>query len=255
MPDNRISSLIAEFKSYLKECKNLGITYVPHETVKKLEDISEKIKKARLEKRYKNKMGDIEQISNLSDLEYMVSNCTLCSLHKNRKNSVFGEGSNAPILMLIGEAPGREEDLTGRPFVGKSGELLTKMLRAINIERQEVFITSVIKCRPPRNRTPLEDEINSCMPYLIKQIELLKPKLILCLGATASKVLLGDKGPLSKIRGRFFELDGKKVIVTYHPAFLLRFAGAKQIELKRQAWHDLQVLQKEYEKIKKAYNK
>ncbi len=251
MSDSRIYDLITDLKNYLRECKNLGVNYIPFETVKRVDDISKKIKKAKKKKVNNQNIQQIKEITNLSDLEHLISNCKLCELYKTRKKVVFGEGSTNPILMLVGEAPGREEDLTGRPFVGRSGELLTKMLRAINIERKEVFITSVIKCRPPRNRTPTEAEIQSCKPYLLKQIELLDPKLILCLGTTASRALLGNKGPLSKIRGTFFTVDGRKIMVTYHPAFLLRFAGAKQIELKRQAWQDLQILQKEYEKLKK----
>ncbi len=221
----------------------IGIKYVPKNYMDRIKKIEKKINKT-------IHVQSALKASDLLKLEQMVKNCALCGLARTRKNVVFGEGPKNPILMLVGEAPGREEDLQGRPFVGRSGELLTKMLRAISLERSEVFITSVIKCRPPRNRTPKKEEIEACLPYLLRQIELLDPKLLLCLGATAAKALLDTEDPLTKLRGAFHNFKGRKLLVTYHPAYLLRFGGNKLLNLKRQAWHDLQILQKEYEKIK-----
>ncbi len=230
----------------LKGMSALGVKHVPRHYMDRIKKIEKKIQGSKAAR-----ANSAMLVSDLSELEQMVRNCTLCDLARTRKNVVFGEGARNPILMLVGEAPGREEDKQGRPFVGRSGELLTKMLRAINLERSEVFITSVIKCRPPGNRTPKKEEIEACLPYLLKQIELLDPRLILCLGSTAAKTLLNTDGPLSGLRGKFHNFNGRKLLVTYHPAYLLRFGGAKLLNLKRQAWHDLQMLQKEYDKIRK----
>ena len=198
----------------------------------------------------KTRPHDLSAVKSLSELQTLVKKCTLCDLSKTRNQVVFGEGNPRPILMIIGEAPGREEDLKGRPFVGRSGELLTKMLRAVSLDRDEIFITSVIKCRPPGNRTPHGDEIRACMPYLKSQITLLSPSLIMCLGGVAAQSLLENKKSLSGLRGKFYDYHRIKVMVTYHPAYLLRFGGMKQKDLKRKAWHDLQMLQREYEKLK-----
>ena len=159
---------------------------------------------------------------------------------------VFGEGPEDARLLVVGEAPGRQEDQEGRPFVGVSGELLTKMLRAINISRTECFITSVVKCRPPGNRTPDQHEIAKCAPFLFRQIELIKPSFILALGLVAAHTLLKIDSPLKSLRGKWHRLGNARVMITYHPAYLLRFGGIHQKNLKREAWHDLQMLEKEY---------
>ncbi len=195
-----------------------------------------------------------DECSTLLELKQALGSCRRCRLHQGRTKVVFGEGAEDARLMLVGEAPGRKEDLEGRPFVGRSGELLTKMLRAISIERQEVFITSVVKCRPPGNRTPKSDEIQACLPWLKRQIELIRPSLILCLGTTSAHALLGSHEPMARLRGRFHELSGFndlkiKVAVTYHPAYLLRFGGAKQKSLKLEAWHDLQMVERLYKEL------
>ncbi len=243
--NKEVSQELKHLKALFKGIAALGISHVPKRHLEKISDIEEKMAKKKLQATTVSLKA-----ADLSELEQIVHKCHLCPLAQSRKNPVFGEGSKNPILMIVGEAPGREEDIQGRPFVGRSGELLTKMLRAINLERQEVFITSVVKCRPPRNRTPKKEEIEACLTYLLKQIELLDPKLILCLGATAAHTLLGTEEPLATLRGKFHQYNGIKVLVTYHPAYLLRFGGAKLVNLKRQAWHDLQLLQSEYEKIK-----
>ncbi len=244
-----IREILKDLRNIISHSRDIGVKYYYKNDLSKVAEIISLVKAKRAEKKaYSENLSNIKELSSLFEL---VRSCTLCKLANGRKNVVFGEGDPNSILMLIGEAPGREEDITGRPFVGKSGELLTKMLRAINIERSEVFITSVIKCRPPSNRTPKAQEIDSCLPYLLKQIELIDPRLILCLGSISSKTLLGKEEPLSRLRGKFFDLNGRKVICTYHPAYLLRFGGAKQIGLKKEAWHDLQMLQREYERIKR----
>lgn len=182
----------------------------------------------------------------LAETRAFVGECLRCGLHQDRHHIVFGEGPEDARLVLVGEAPGREEDIQGRPFVGPSGELLTKMLRAIHIAREEVYITSAVKCRPPRNRTPRPEEVETCRPFLLHQIRIIRPPLILALGQVAVRTLLGQHGTLREFRGRFHPCRGAELMVTYHPAYLLRFGGERQTALKREAWHDLQMLEKAY---------
>jgi uracil-DNA glycosylase family 4 len=183
---------------------------------------------------------------NLSDARALLGECRRCGLHRERTSIVYGEGPENARLLLVGEAPGREEDLQGRPFVGRSGELLTKMLRAIDFSRNDVYITSVVKCRPPLNRAPKPEEMAACSPFLLEQIRLIAPPLILALGQTAAHALLQEKGTIGSLRGRFHQAGAARVMVTYHPAYLLRFSGGRQQLLKREAWQDLQLLQKAY---------
>jgi uracil-DNA glycosylase family 4 len=193
---------------------------------------------------------EIPITTGLDELRKMIENCNRCELHKSRQNIVFGEGPEDARLVLVGEAPGREEDIQGRPFVGPSGELLTDMLNAVNISRKDVFITSVIKCRPPNNRTPEHEEIAACSFFLRHQLRLIDPPFILALGLVAAQTLLKEKAPLKSLRGRFHQLGNARVMVIYHPAYLLRSKGSRQRELKRVAWHDLQILEKEYAKYR-----
>jgi len=186
-------------------------------------------------------------VSSLKELYEEVKRCTKCKLHRTRTHAVPGEGPEQTRLMLVGEAPGRDEDLEGRPFVGRAGKLLDQMLAAIKIKRAEVYITNVVKCRPPGNRTPDPDEIEACLPYLAQQIKFVSPRLICTLGLIAAQSVLGTTEPLSRLRGRVHEKDGIKVVVTYHPAFLLRFPARK-----RDAWEDLKMLQKLYQELVRA---
>jgi DNA polymerase len=171
--------------------------------------------------------------------------CKNCSLCETRTKLVFGAGNYAADIMFIGEAPGREEDLQGLPFVGKAGELLTKILGAINIKRDEVFITNVLKCRPPENRDPLPYEIEACKEILIEQIRIIIPKIICTLGRISSQILTGLNEPISQLRGRKWSYNGIPLIATYHPAALLRNA-----ELKRPTWDDVRLLRMEYDKLR-----
>ena len=175
----------------------------------------------------------------LAELEAEIRRCRKCSLHRTRTQPVPGEGPSPCEIMIVGEAPGREEDLEGRPFVGQAGKLLQKMLQAIGLERSGVYITNVVKCRPPGNRTPEAEELQACRPYLARQIRLVRPRVILALGAVAARSLLLQETPLSRLRGRPYEIDGIRVVVSYHPAYLLRNPAAK-----RAAWEDLQLLRR-----------
>lgn len=167
-------------------------------------------------------------------LREAVRGCRLCPLCESRTNAVFGEGDPNADLMFIGEAPGADEDAQGRPFVGRSGELLTKMIAAMQFTREEVFIANIVKCRPPENRVPGKSEAHVCLPYLLRQIELIQPRVIVLLGATPLKWLLGKSG-ITRLHGQWFELNGVAVMPSFHPAFLLRDPRQK-----RPAWEDLQ---------------
>ena len=164
-----------------------------------------------------------------------LGDCTRCKLSSGRTNLVFGVGNPTADLMFIGEAPGRDEDLKGEPFVGRAGKLLTQIIEAIDLRRDDVYIANVIKCRPPQNRNPERDEIETCEPFLFAQIDAIKPRVIVALGAFAMKALLqDDKTPISKARGRVYSYRGAKLIPTFHPAFLLRSP-----ERKRDVWEDM----------------
>ncbi|MBA3564931.1 MAG: uracil-DNA glycosylase [Gammaproteobacteria bacterium] len=170
------------------------------------------------------------------DLEDAVAKCTRCPLHATRTQTVFGVGNRKAEWMIIGEAPGGEEDRRGEPFVGRAGKMLDAMLRAAGFAREEVFIANILKCRPPRNRDPQAEEAAQCAPYLARQIELVAPKLILAVGRIAAQQLLGTDAPVGRLRGRVHRLAAPDVpvVVTYHPAYLLRSPGEK-----RKSWDDL----------------
>lgn len=169
-------------------------------------------------------------------LETEVAACTQCTLCQTRTHTVFGTGSKTSDWMIIGEAPGQHEDEQGKPFVGKAGALLTEMLRAIGLERDEVFITNILKCRPPGNRDPKPEEAESCRVYLRQQQAFIKPKIILAVGRISAQTLLNTDAPLAKLRGKVHELGGIPLVVVYHPAYLLR-----SLLEKRKAWQDLQL--------------
>jgi uracil-DNA glycosylase len=164
-----------------------------------------------------------------------LGECTRCKLHKGRNKIVFGDGNPKAELVFVGEGPGADEDAQGLPFVGRAGKLLTQMIEAMGLERQDVYICNVVKCRPPENRQPEEDEINTCSPFLLRQIDVIAPKVIVCLGAVAAKTLLETNRGISQFRGQWLEFRGRKLLATYHPAYLLRNPPAKS-----EVWKDLQ---------------
>ncbi len=169
-------------------------------------------------------------------LKEEIGDCKRCELYKTRTNLVFGVGNPCSDIMLVGEAPGEEEDLKGEPFVGRAGRLLDKMLETIGLSRKtNVYIANVLKSRPPENKIINHmDSINVCLPFLLKQIEIISPKLIVCLGSISAHALLKTKEPITKLRGRFYNIDNMKIIATYHPSYLLRNPYAK-----KEAWEDL----------------
>lgn len=181
----------------------------------------------------------------LDSFSEAIKNCPKCKLLAlKRKQVVFGYGNPNADVVVVGEAPGADEDEQGKPFVGRAGKLLTDILKAINFTREEIFICNILKCRPPENRNPLPDEIVNCEPYLFKQLEMIKPKLILAVGTFAAQTLLNSKEPLGKMRGKFHTYKGIKMMVTYHPAALLRNPNWK-----RPTWEDVQLFRSEYDKM------
>ncbi|MFO7524751.1 MAG: uracil-DNA glycosylase [Ignavibacteriaceae bacterium] len=208
------------------------------------EKLQVKESKGEMDQLFQNQNEEWQNSNTLAELNKLICNCKKCELHKNRNKFVFGSGNPDADVMVIGEGPGAEEDIQGLPFVGRAGKLLTDILKAINFERDEVYIANIVKCRPPGNRTPLPVEMETCIPYLKKQIELIKPKLILCLGLTAAKGLMKKKESLTKLRGNVYEYEGINVMVTFHPAALLRNPNWK-----RDCWEDVKKFRKLYDEL------
>ena len=175
----------------------------------------------------------------LKHLQRQVIACTACPLYRTRTHAVPGEGSPTAKLIFVGEAPGREEDLQGRPFVGAAGQLLTKMIQAIGLAREDVYICNVLKDRPPANRMPLPEEVEACRPFLERQLAIIQPAVICTLGAVAAKALLGPEVAITKIRGRVLSYEGIPVVPTFHPAYLLRNPPAKKF-----VWLDLKLVKR-----------
>src|SRR5207247_719973 len=179
----------------------------------------------------------VDKIANdtLPKVREDLGECTRCKLHSTRHKIVFGDGNPKAELVFVGEGPGADEDAQGLPFVGRAGKLLTQMIEAMGLQRKDVYICNVVKCRPPENRTPEDDEISTCSPFLLRQLEVIAPKVIVCLGAVAAKTLLKTNRGISQFRGQWLDYRGSKLMATYHPAYLLRNPNAKG-----EVWKDLQ---------------
>ncbi|MDI6632269.1 MAG: uracil-DNA glycosylase [Bacillota bacterium] len=189
---------------------------------------------------------DLAAPQTLEELKASIADCRKCDLAANRSTVVFGEGNPFAILMLIGEGPGADEDRLGRPFVGAAGQLLDRILNACGISREEVYIANVVKCRPPGNRVPLKEEAEACLPFLRRQIELIRPRIIVLLGSTALQYLVGPEARITRMRGQWFgPLYGAQLMATYHPAALLRDPHKK-----RPVWEDFQQVRKAYFALK-----
>jgi len=176
----------------------------------------------------------------LRAIQEEIGDCTRCALHAGRNKIVFADGSPTARLMFVGEGPGADEDAQGLPFVGRAGQLLNNMITAMGLKREDVYIANVVKCRPPANRTPEPEEAHTCSPFLFRQIDVVRPEVLVALGATAATYLLGQKQPLAGLRGRVLSVRGTRLIVTYHPAYLLRDPRQK-----KEAWADLQIAMRE----------
>ena len=170
----------------------------------------------------------------LENIRAFIGDCQRCKLCKGRNKIVFGDGNPKAELVFVGEGPGHDEDLQGIPFVGRAGKLLTQMIEAMGLTRQDVYIANVVKCRPPENRLPEKDEIATCAPFLVRQLDVIRPKVIVCLGNCASQTLIGTNKSISHFRGQWYDYRGARLIATYHPAYLLRNPAAKS-----EVWNDL----------------
>jgi uracil-DNA glycosylase family 4 len=169
-----------------------------------------------------------------------IGDCQRCKLARTRTNIVFGSGNPNAELVFVGEAPGYDEDQQGLPFVGRAGQLLTKIIESIGLKREDVYICNVLKCRPPDNRNPEPDEVGCCNPFLRRQLAAIRPKIVCCLGTFAAQTVLQTAAPISRLRGKFFEMDGMRAIATFHPAYLLRSP-----EKKREVWEDMKQIRAE----------
>lgn len=267
MSEERFNDIIQSAEAYIK---NLNRFYkdtiyvenaIPEENIiQGTEEVKPKIKPAikpvKVEKKsvaevdlFGNvtvKKEDWEFSESLDELNKMICNCKKCALGNSRTNFVFGVGNPKADIVVVGEAPGADEDAQGEPFVGRAGQLLNKILEATGFQREEVFILNILKCRPPGNRNPLPEEVEKCRPYLEKQLQLLNPKLLLLLGKVASESLLKTREPLNKLRGKVHDYKGWKVMITFHPAALLR-----NPHWKRPTWEDMQAFKAMYEEMKK----
>lgn len=242
--DKNLLIFSKEVESYQKFL-NSGFDYTPQYSEESL-DMSSSGTNEKNENDYNIKLTgeDWENAQFLDELYEKIKDCQKCDLWKTRTNFVFGTGNPKANVVVVGEAPGAEEDKQGKPFVGRAGQLLTQILASVGFTREEVFICNVLKSRPPENRNPLPEEIRACEPYLIKQLDIIKPKLILCVGTFAAQTLLKKKDSLGKMRGQFHTYNGIPLLVTFHPAALLR-----NPHWKRPTWEDVQLFRKEYDKI------
>jgi DNA polymerase len=179
----------------------------------------------------------------LTEVREELGECTRCKLHRHRTQIVFGVGNPKAGLVFVGEAPGADEDAQGEPFVGRAGQLLTKIIQAMGMQREDVYICNIIKCRPPNNRTPESEEILACQPFLVKQLQAIRPRFICALGGPAAQTLLRTKEPISRLRGKFYDFHGIPLLPTYHPAFLLRNPYEKKT-----VWEDMKLLLREMQR-------
>jgi len=230
-PDER-ALLAGALKNYLEDLRDSGIDELAYEASTSL---------AIDQPEYTAAPDAIREgtTETLEDIHADLGDCRRCPLCETRKNIVFGVGSQSAPILFVGEAPGRDEDIQGEPFVGEAGQLLTKMIKAMGFERSEVYICNLLKCRPPENRNPSPEEIAHCRPFLLRQVKAIAPKVIVALGTFSAQTLLGSKEPISRLRGMFHDYHGIPLMATFHPAYLLRSP-----EKKREVWADLQQVMK-----------
>ncbi len=238
MDREELRKRLADYLEYLKQS---GLDYLPRMVEKTLTpppaDVNPAAIRGTATATIESEKGSAAP--GLVEVKKRLGDCRRCRLWKGRKKIVFGTGNPDAELLFVGEAPGRDEDIKGEPFVGRAGQLLTRIIHAIDLRREEVYICNVIKCRPPQNRNPLPEEIEACEPFLVEQIESIRPKVICALGKFAAQTLLKTEAPISTLRGRFHEYHGVPLMPTYHPAYLLR-----NPKMKRETWEDVQMIQR-----------
>ena len=240
MSSNEFYETAQALENYLRFCKEIGIGELPAGFAAGGTEIEDTEKKgtALLSDRRGSRGSSVQT---LSEIREELGDCTRCRLCETRKNIVFGEGNPRARLVFVGEGPGRDEDIQGRPFVGRAGQLLTKIIQAMKLERKDVYICNVVKCRPPGNRNPEPDEVASCEPFLIKQIESINPEVIVSLGSVATGLMLKLKNfKMGQLRGTFHQYGNSKLMITYHPAALLRNPA-----FKKPVWEDMKLVMKE----------
>ena len=228
-------------ENYLRFCKEIGIEELPAGFAAGGIEIADTERNGTVLLSDRGKSRDSSAVKTLSEIREELGDCTRCRLCETRKSIVFGEGNPKARLVFVGEGPGRDEDIQGRPFVGRAGQLLTKIIRAMKLERKDVYICNVVKCRPPGNRNPQPDEVASCEPFLMKQIESINPEVIVSLGSVATGLMLKLKNfKMGQLRGTFHQYGDSKLMITYHPAALLRNPS-----LKKPVWEDMKLVMKE----------
>ncbi len=228
-------------ESYLRFCREIGIEELPAGVAAGGTEIADTEKDDPVLLSDRREPGGSSAVGTLSEIREELGDCTRCRLCETRKSIVFGEGNPRARLVFVGEGPGRDEDIQGRPFVGRAGQLLTRIIRAMKLERKDVYICNVVKCRPPGNRNPQPDEVASCEPFLMKQIESINPEVIVSLGSVATGLMLKLKNfKMGQLRGTFHQYGNSKLMITYHPAALLRNPS-----LKKPVWEDMKLVMKE----------
>ena len=240
MPEPTFYNLVDDLENYLEYQRDLGVRHleVDRAVLTALTEDSGLASKAEVPEAGVKPVSIPDHFQSLEEMARHVSQCHNCILCQTRSHAVTGAGNTeTPDLMFIGEGPGTEEDAQGRPFVGKAGKLLTKMIEAMGYQREQVYLANVVKCLPPGNRTPLPEEMKECLPYLQQQIRLVKPKIIIGLGATAIKGLMGKTSGITRLRGTWQEYEGIKLMPTFHPSYLLRDPSKKKV-----VWQDLQLV-------------
>ena len=228
-------------ENYLRFCKDIGIEELPAGFAAGGTEIADTERNETVLLNDRGEPRDSSAVKTLSEIREELGDCTRCRLCETRKSIVFGEGNPRARLVFVGEGPGRDEDIQGRPFVGRAGQLLTKIIRAMKLERKDVYICNVVKCRPPGNRNPQPDEVASCEPFLMKQIESINPEVIVSLGSVATGLMLKLKNfKMGQLRGTFHQYGDSKLMITYHPAALLRNPS-----LKKPVWEDMKLVMRE----------
>lgn len=238
MDVHEVRQLISSLEDYLNDLRDTGVDGIPLGETMTPPSLPSSLPEPAAVKSVSPK-EEVPMISGhvglLSGIRVELGDCRRCGLSATRSNLVFGAGSPKARLVFVGEAPGGEEDREGVPFVGDAGKLLTKIIQAMGFSRDEVYICNVIKCRPPQNRNPQPDEIEQCHPFLLRQIQAIRPEIVVALGTFAAQTLLQTKEPISRLRGVFHDYHGISLMPTFHPAYLLRNAG-----MKREVWQDMQ---------------
>ena len=231
-----------QLKEHLRFAQELGVAGVSRDPAWRSRAEGQAVRAGQAEEMAADPPPTVALLTNqaeaLAAIRADIGDCTRCKLHTlGRRQVVFGVGNPNADLMFVGEAPGADEDIQGEPFVGRAGQLLTKIIEAIGLSRSDVYIANVIKCRPPQNRNPEQDEVDTCEPFLFRQIDVIQPKVIVALGTFAARALLRTLDPISRLRGRVFEYRGAKLIPTFHPAYLLRNPSSK-----REVWEDMKLV-------------